>query len=111
MLNVVFMEGAKLEERLRTWTVPMISYWLPFVAPFLIGLGLGDSPLVILSLCSFAPFFVISFFSFCFLSFVSVLPSALWLSHEVVFYYTSLLLIKKTRGIICLEKLIGSSST
>ena len=63
----------------------MISYWLPLVAPFLIGLGLGNSPLVILSLCSFAPFSVISFFSFCFLSFVSVLPFALWFSHEVVF--------------------------
>ena len=47
-----------------------------FVVLFLIGLGLGDSPLVILSLCSLVLFFVISsllapfvflFFSFSFL--------------------------------------------
>ena len=34
---------------------------LILVALFLIGLGLGDSPLVILSLCSLVLFFVISF--------------------------------------------------
>ena len=40
------------ERTWRTWKVPMISYWLLSVAPFLIDLELGDSPLVILSLCS-----------------------------------------------------------
>ena len=83
----------------RTWKVPMISYWLLSVAPFLIGLGLEDSPLVILSLCSLAPFFVISIFSFCFLSSFSVLfTSALWFSAwGSIFEYTSLLLIKKKK--------------
>ena len=72
---------------MRTWIVPMINYWLLSVASFLIGLGLGDSPLVILSLCSFAPFFVISIFSFCFLSSFSVLfPLHCGFSHEVVFF-------------------------
>ena len=50
----------------RTWKVPMISYWLLSVAPFFIGLELGDSPLVILSLCSLDSFFVISIFFFLF---------------------------------------------
>ena len=46
---------------------------LSFLVPFLIGLGLGDSHLVILSLCSLAlSFFVISA-SFMFLLFSSFL--------------------------------------
>ena len=65
--------GSKIGGRLRTWKVPMISYWLFLVAPFLIGLGIGNSPLVTLSLHSLAPFFVISIFSFCFLSSFSVI--------------------------------------
>ena len=55
------------------WKVLMTNYWLLSVASFLIGLGLGDLPLVILSLCSLVPFFVISIFSFCFLSSFSVI--------------------------------------
>ena len=39
----------------------MTNCLLTLVALFLIGLGLGDSPLVILSLCSLVLFFVISF--------------------------------------------------
>ena len=42
----------------------MTSYWPPSVALCLIGLGRGDSPLVILSLCSLAPSYVLSIFSF-----------------------------------------------
>ena len=38
----------------------MTNCSLTLVALFLIGLGLGDSPLVILSLCSLVLFFVIS---------------------------------------------------
>ena len=38
----------------------MTNCSLILVALFLIGLGLGDSPLVILSLCSLVLFFVIS---------------------------------------------------
>ena len=67
----------------------MTNCSLILVALFLIGLGLGDSPLVILSLCSLVLFFVISsllapfvflffsiFFSLLFVSFsvFSVLP-------------------------------------
>ena len=70
----------------------MTSCSLIFVALYLIGLGLGDSPLVILSLCSFVLSFVFSslLFSACFL----VLFFCLFLSlyglfclcfHEVVF--------------------------
>ena len=61
---------------MRTGTNPMTNCSLILVALFLIGLGLGNSPLVILSLCSLVLFFVISsllapfdflFFSFSFL--------------------------------------------
>ena len=47
----------------------MTSYSFILVVLSLIGLGLGDSPLLILSLCSFALSFVISslLFSICFL--------------------------------------------
>ena len=38
----------------------MTNCLLTLLALFLIGLGLGDSPLVILSLCSLVLFFVIS---------------------------------------------------
>ena len=49
----------------------MTSCSLILVVLFLIGLGLGDSPLVILFLCSLVLFFVISslLFSVCFLVF------------------------------------------
>ena len=61
----------------------MISCLLTLVALFLTGLGLGDSPLVILSLCSLVLFFVISlcwffcvfvFCSFLFFSFFFFVP-------------------------------------
>ena len=55
--------------RLRTWKVLMTSFWVLLVAHSLTGLGLGDSPLVILSLCSLALSFVISSFSFLFVLF------------------------------------------
>ena len=70
----------------------MISCLLLLVVLFLIGLGLGDSPLVILSHCSLALSFVISsllvfcllccfFLSVCF--FLCTLCSALSFFHEV----------------------------
>ena len=84
--------------RLRTWKVRMTSYWLLSVALWLIGLGLGNSPLVILSLCFLAPSCVISIFSFLF-SFFSFFPFLLFslpyvFLHKVVFlniyiYYLS----------------------
>ena len=46
------------------------------MAPILTGLGLGDSPLVNLSLCSSVLFYVISFFFFLFVIFG--LPYALF---------------------------------
>ena len=64
MPNVVYLEGAKLatfEDR----DNPMTNCSLILVALFLIGLGLGDSPIVILSLCSLVLFFVISFCLLC----------------------------------------------
>ena len=54
---------------MRTWKVPMTSFWLLLVAHSLTRLGLGDSSLVILSLCSLALSFVISSFSFFFVLF------------------------------------------
>ena len=71
----------------------MTSYWLLLVAHFLTGLGLGESPLVILSLCSLALSFVISSFSFFFVLF-PVLSLPYVFLHKVVFlnihpYYLS----------------------
>ena len=63
MLDVVSLEGAKIGGRLRTWKVRITSYWPLLVALCLTSLGLGDSPLVILSLCSLALSCVLSFFS------------------------------------------------
>ena len=80
----------------------MTNCSLILVALFLIGLGLGDSPLVILSLCSLVLFFVISFllasivflfflflFSF-FVSFsvLSVLPYVFMRSLFNIFFLT-----------------------
>ena len=52
---------------LRTWKVRMTSYWPLSVALCLTGLGLGDSPLVILSLYSLALSCILSIFSFLYL--------------------------------------------
>ena len=49
---------------LRTWKVRMTSYWPLLVALCLIGLGPGDSPLVIPSLCSLVFSCIISLLSF-----------------------------------------------
>ena len=81
----------------------MTNYWLS-VAPCLTGLGLGESPLVTLSLCSLALSFALSVFP---LSFFLFLYSALSLlfslpyvfMHKAVFlniypYYLS----KKKKG-------------
>ena len=45
---------SEIEGLLRTWKVRMISSWLLSVALYFTGLGLRDSPLGILSLCSLA---------------------------------------------------------
>ena len=67
----------------------MTSFWLLSVALCLTGLGLGDSPLVILSLCSLALSCVLSFFSFLYLfslSFPFVFFSLPYVFlHKVVF--------------------------
>ena len=55
------------ERNRRTWIAWMISYWPLLVALYLIDLGRGDSPLVILSLCSLALSFMLSIFPFLFL--------------------------------------------
>ena len=82
----------------------MTSCSLIFVVLYLIGLGLGDSPLVIPSLCSFVLSFVFSSFLFsaCFLVlfYFSVCFSLCIVCSASVFMrqffeYTSLLLIKK----------------
>ena len=84
---------------MRTWKVPTTSYWLRLVAPFLTGLGLGDSPLVILYLCSLAHSFVINIFSFCFLSSFSVFFLTLPYDflHEVVFLNIHLYYLSKKK--------------
>ena len=63
----------------------MTSCSLILVALFLIGLGLGDSPLVILSLCSLVLFFVISslLFPFVFLFFFSFSSLFMFVSFSV----------------------------
>ena len=67
----------------------MTNYWLLLVALYLIDLGIGDSPLVLLSLCFLAFSCVISIFSFLFLSSLSF-PFVLFslpyvFLHKVVF--------------------------
>ena len=75
----------------------MTNYWPLSVALCLTGLGLGDSPLVILSLCFLALFCVISIFSFLYLYTLS--SPFVFFSLPYVFLhkleYISLLLIKK----------------
>ena len=67
----------------------MSSYWPPSMAFCLTGLGRGDSPLVILSLCSLAPSYVLSIFPFLYLytlSFPFVFFSLPYVFlHKVVF--------------------------
>ena len=53
--------GSEIDGLLRTWKNPITSCLFLLVVLFLNDLGLGDSPLVILSLCSLVLFFVISF--------------------------------------------------
>ena len=62
----------------------MTSCLLLLVVLFLIGLGLGDSPLVILSLCSLVLSFVLSF-SACLFLFLFSLLCLMFFSHEVAF--------------------------
>ena len=64
--------------------MPNVVY-LEGVALFLIGLGLGDSPLVILSLCSLVLFFVISFCLLHFVFLFSLLLFSLFVSLSVLF--------------------------
>ena len=55
----------RISGHLRTWIDPMTNCLLSFLVPFMIGLGLGDSHLVILFLYSLALFiFVFSVFFF-----------------------------------------------
>ena len=68
----------------------MTSYWPLLVALCLTGLGLGDSPLVIPSLCSLALSCVISilsfpsFFFFLFLSLCTFLFALCFFLHKIV---------------------------
>ena len=77
----------------------MTSFWLFSVVLCLTGLGLGDSPLVILSLSSLALSYVFSIFSFLFvfpLSFPFVffsLPCVFL--HKVVFFNIYLFIYQK----------------
>ena len=72
---------------MRTWKDPMTSCLLSFLVPFFIFLGLGDSHLVILSLCSLAlSFFVISAsFMFLLLSFFVLFDMLCATLHLAVF--------------------------
>ena len=86
----------------------MTNYWLPLVALCLTGLGLGDSPIVILSLVFLALSCVTSIFSFLssFFSFLShcIFSLPYGFLHKVVFlniyhYYLS----KKDRGGVVID--------
>ena len=90
----------------------MTNCSLTLVALFLIGKGLGDSHLVILSLCSLVLFFVISFLlaSLVFLFSPFLLP--FYVSFSVLsvlpyvfmrFFYIIFLLIKKKKKVLILE--------
>ena len=68
---------------MRTWIALMTSCSLLLVAPFLTGLGFGDSPLVILS-CFLVLSFVISFL-FVFSSLFVIFDMRYTVMHEVVF--------------------------
>ena len=74
---------------MRAWIVRMTNFWPPSVALCLTGLRRGDSPLVILSLRSLAPSFVLSIFPFLYLytlSFSFVFFSLPYVfMHKVVF--------------------------
>ena len=63
---------------LRTWKVRMTSYWPLSVALCLTGLGPGDSPLVIPSLCSLVLSCIISLLSFLSFLFFSIFPIVLF---------------------------------
>ena len=88
---------------MRIWIVPVIRCLLLLVELFLIGLGLGDSRLVIPSLLFFAPFlccnFSVIWFSIVFvLCFLFLVLSRLALCSSCIeqsFVYISFLLIKK----------------
>ena len=77
----------------------MTSFWHFSVALCLTGLGLGDSPLMILSLCSLALSCVFSIFSFLFLfplSFPFVIFSLPYVFlHKVVFFNIYLFIYQK----------------
>ena len=80
----------------------MTSYWPPLVALCLTGLGLEDSPLVILSLCSLAPSYVLSIFSFLYLytlSFPFIFFSLPYVFlHKVVFLNINLYYLSKKKS-------------
>ena len=63
----------------------MTSCLLLSVAPFLTGLGLGDSPLVILSLCFLVLSFVISIFFVFFSSLFVIFDLPYAFMYEVAF--------------------------
>ena len=86
---------------MRTWRVRMTSFWLFSVVLCLTGLGLGDSPLVILSLSSLALSYVFSIFSFLFLfplsfPFVFFSLPCVFL-HKVVFFNIYLYYLSKKK--------------
>ena len=79
----------------------MTSFWLFSVVLCLTGLGLGDSPLVILSLCSLALSRVFSIFPFLFLFLFSLSFPFVFFSlpyvflHKVVFFNIYLFIYQK----------------
>ena len=75
---------------MRIWIVPMIRYLLLLVELFLIGLGLGDSRLVIPTLLFFASFLYCNFF-------------VVWFSIVFVLYFLFLVLSRLALCSSCIE--------
>ena len=75
---------------MRIWIVPMIRYLLLLVELFLIGLGLGDSRLVIPTLLFFASFLYCNFF-------------VVWFSIVFVLYFLFLVLSRLALCSLCIE--------
>ena len=87
----------------------MTSCSLTLVAFFLIGLGLGDSPLVILSLCSLVLFSVISSLLFPFVFLFFFFFFSLYVFMRQLLEYISFLSKKKIKIWVVVNNAVNSN--